>query len=84
MLLGQVVKLDPLAMFLNCLGESSLSYKQSVTEVQHAASHLAGAHARPLPCPGVVATLCAVRLVHRHASGARLANFLRERRSPPV
>ena len=26
MLLGHVVKLDPLAMFLNCLGESSLSY----------------------------------------------------------
>ena len=31
MLLGQVVKLDPLAMFLNCLGESSLSYRSLPT-----------------------------------------------------
>ena len=31
MLLGHVVKLDPLAMFLNCLGESSLSYRSLPT-----------------------------------------------------
>ena len=31
MLLGHVVKLDPLAMFLNCLCESSLSYRSLPT-----------------------------------------------------
>ena len=30
MLLGHVVELDPLAMFLNCLGESSLNYMSAL------------------------------------------------------